>query len=186
MLEMNEVSNILKNATEHSFVILDEVGRGTSSDDGLSIAMAIVEYLSKNKRVKTVFATHFHELTVLENELANVKNLRIEILEENNNLVFLRKISEGKSDRSYGIEVAKLSGLPDEIIDNAKVIMDKLSTDDFYDLDKKKEISTSMEEISKQKLEEVKKEASNIDINNLTPMEAINSLSNLLNKIGEL
>ncbi len=186
MLEMNEVSNILKNATEHSFVILDEVGRGTSSDDGLSIAMAIVEYLSKNKRVKTVFATHFHELTVLENELANVKNLKIEILEENNNLVFLRKISEGKSDRSYGIEVAKLSGLPDEIIDNAKVIMDKLSTDDFYDLDKKKEISTSMEEISKQKLEEVKKEASNIDINNLTPMEAINSLSNLLNKIGEL
>ena len=186
MLEMNEVSNILKNATEHSFVILDEVGRGTSSDDGLSIAMAIVEYLSKNKRVKTVFATHFHELTVLENELANVKNLRIEILEENNNLVFLRKISEGKSDRSYGIEVAKLSCLPDEIIDNAKVIMDKLSTDDFYDLDKKKEISTSMEEISKQKLEEVKKEASNIDINNLTPMEAINSLSNLLNKIGEL
>lgn len=186
MLEMNEVSNILKNATEHSFVILDEVGRGTSSDDGLSIAMAIVEYLSKNKGVKTVFATHFHELTVLENELANVKNLKIEILEENNNLVFLRKISEGKSDRSYGIEVAKLSGLPDEIIDNAKVIMDKLSTDDFYDLDKKKEISTSMEEISKQKLEEVKKEASNIDINNLTPMEAINSLSNLLNKIGEL
>ena len=186
MLEMNEVSSILKNSTEHSFVILDEVGRGTSSDDGLSIAMAIVEYLSKNKRVKTVFATHFHELTVLENELANVKNLKIEILEENNNLVFLRKISEGKSDRSYGIEVAKLSGLPDEIIDNAKVIMDKLSTDDFYELDKKKEISTSMDEISKQKLEEVKKEASNIDINNLTPMEAINSLSNLLNKIGEL
>lgn len=186
MLEMNEVSSILKNSTEQSFVILDEVGRGTSSDDGLSIAMAIVEYLSKMKKVKTVFATHFHELTVLENELDNVKNLKIEILEENNNLVFLRKISEGKSDRSYGIEVAKLSGLPDEIINNAKIIMDKLSTDDFYDLDKKKEISTSLEEISNQKLEEIKKEAANIDINNLTPMEAINSLSNLLNKIGEL
>lgn len=186
MLEMNEVSSILKNSTEQSFVILDEVGRGTSSDDGLSISMAIVEYLSKRKKVKTVFATHFHELTILENELDNVKNLKIEILEENNNLVFLRKISEGKSDRSYGIEVAKLSGLPDEIIDNAKIIMDKLSTDDFYDLDKKKEISTSLEEISDQKLEEVKIEASNIDINNLTPMEAINSLSNLLNKIGEL
>lgn len=186
MLEMNEVSSILKNSTEQSFVILDEVGRGTSSDDGLSIAMAIVEYLSKMKKVKTVFATHFHELTVLENELDNVKNLKIEILEENNNLVFLRKISEGKSDRSYGIEVAKLSGLPDEIINNAKIIMDKLSTDDFYDLDKKKEISTSLEEISNQKLEEIKKEAANIDINNLTPMEAINSLSNLLDKIGEL
>ncbi len=186
MLEMNEVSSILKNSTEQSFVILDEVGRGTSSDDGLSIAMAIVEYLSKRKKVKTVFATHFHELTILEKELDNVKNLKIEILEENNNLVFLRKISEGKSDRSYGIEVAKLSGLPNEIIDNAKIIMDKLSTDDFYDLDKKKEISTSLEEISDQKLEEVKIEASNIDINNLTPMEAINSLSNLLNKIGEL
>lgn len=186
MLEMNEVSNILKNSTENSFVILDEVGRGTSSDDGLSIAMAIVEYLSKHKKVKTVFATHFHELTILENELDNVVNLKIEILEENNNLVFLRKIKKGKSDRSYGIEVAKLSGLPDEIIENAKLIMEKLATDDMFDLDKKKELTRSIDMISNRKVDDIKNFASSIDVNNLTPIEAMNELNSLLVKIGEL
>lgn len=186
MLEMNEVSNILKNCTKDSFVILDEVGRGTSSDDGLSIAMAIVEYLSKHKKAKTVFATHFHELTILEDELYNVKNLKIEILEENNNLVFLRKIKKGQSDRSYGIEVAKLSGLPNEIIDNAKIIMEKLSTDDIFDINKTKEISSSISDISNQKILDIKNLASQIDVNNLTPIEAINELSGILKKIGEL
>ena len=186
MLEMNEVSSILKNSTENSFVILDEVGRGTSSDDGLSIAMAIVEYLSKKKKVKTVFATHFHELTIMENELDNVKNLKIEILEENNNLVFLRKIKKGKSDRSYGIEVAKLSGLPDEVIDNAKLIMDKLGSEDVFDADKKAGVSESITEISDNKIRELKKDASIVDVNNLTPIEAMNELNKLLIKIGEL
>lgn len=186
MLEMNEVSSILKNSTENSFVILDEVGRGTSSDDGLSIAMAIVEYLSKKKKVKTVFATHFHELTIMENELDNVKNLKIEILEENNNLVFLRKIKKGKSDRSYGIEVAKLSGLPDEVIENAKLIMDKLGSEDVFDNDKKAGVSESITEISDNKITELKKDASVVDVNNLTPIEAMNELNKLLIKIGEL
>lgn len=186
MLEMNEVSSILKNSTENSFVILDEVGRGTSSDDGLSIAMAIVEYLSKKKKVKTVFATHFHELTIMENELDNVKNLKIEILEENNNLVFLRKIKKGKSDRSYGIEVAKLSGLPDEVIENAKLIMDKLGSEDVFDADKKAGVSESITEISDNKIRELKKDASIVDVNNLTPIEAMNELNKLLIKIGEL
>ena len=186
MLEMNEVSSILKNSTGNSFVILDEVGRGTSSDDGLSIAMAIVEYLSKKKKVKTVFATHFHELTIMENELENVKNLKIEILEENNNLVFLRKIKEGKSDRSYGIEVAKLSGLPDEVIENAKLIMDKLGSEDVFDTDKKAGVSESITEISDNKIRELKKDASIVDVNNLTPIEAMNELNKLLIKIGEL
>lgn len=186
MLEMNEVSNILKNSTKDSFVILDEVGRGTSSDDGLSIAMAIVEYLSKHKKVKTVFATHFHELTILEDELENVTNLKIEILEENNNLVFLRKIKKGKSDRSYGIEVAKLSGLPNEIIDNAKIIMDKLSTNEIFEINKSKELSSSIADISNQKILAIKNLASAVDINSLTPIEAINKLNDLLKKIGEL
>lgn len=186
MLEMNEVSSILKNSTENSFVILDEVGRGTSSDDGLSIAMAIVEYLSKKKKVKTVFATHFHELTIMENELDNVKNLKIEILEENNNLVFLRKIKEGKSDRSYGIEVAKLSGLPDEVIENAKLIMDKLGSEDVFDTDKKAGVTESITEISDNKIRELKKDASVVDVNNLTPIEAMNELNKLLIMIGEL
>ena len=186
MLEMNEVSNILENSTDRSFVILDEVGRGTSSDDGLSIAMALIEYLSKHKRVKTVFATHFHELTILENELDNVTNLKIEILEENNNLVFLRKISKGKSDRSYGIEVAKLSGLPDEIIDNANKIMDKLSNDDFYEVNKQKELKNSIDEIKDKKLEDLRNLSEEININQLTPIEALNKLNILIERIGEL
>lgn len=186
MLEMNEVSNILENSTDRSFVILDEVGRGTSSDDGLSIAMALVEYLSKHKKVKTVFATHFHELTILENELDNVINLKIEILEENNNLVFLRKISKGKSDRSYGIEVAKLSGLPDEIIDNANKIMNKLSNDDFYEVDKQKELKNSIDEIKDKKLEDLRNLSEDININELTPLEALNKLNILIERIGEL
>ena len=186
MLEMNEVSNILENSTDRSFVILDEVGRGTSSDDGLSIAMALVEYLSKHKKVKTVFATHFHELTILENELDNVTNLKIEILEENNNLVFLRKISKGKSDRSYGIEVAKLSGLPDEIIDNANKIMDKLSNDDFYEVNKQKELKNSIDEIKDKKLEDLRNLSEEININELTPLEALNKLNILIERIGEL
>ena len=186
MLEMNEVSNIIKNSTDKSFVILDEVGRGTSSDDGLSIAMALVEYLSKHKKVKTVFATHFHELTILENELANVKNLKIEILEENNNLVFLRKIKEGKSDRSYGIEVAKLSGLPDEILDNAKNIMEKLSNDDFFEVNKTEEIKNSLEDIKDKKIKDLKEISDTIVINELTPLEAMNKLNILIEKIGEI
>lgn len=186
MLEMNEVSNIIKNSTDKSFVILDEVGRGTSSDDGLSIAMALVEYLSKHKKVKTVFATHFHELTILENELLNVKNLKIEILEENNNLVFLRKIKEGKSDRSYGIEVAKLSGLPDEILDNAKNIMEKLSNDDFFEVNKTKEIKNSLEDIKDKKIKELKELSDMIVINELTPLEAMNKLNILIEKIGAM
>lgn len=186
MLEMNEVSNILENSTDRSFVILDEVGRGTSSDDGLSIAMALVEYLSKHKKVKTVFATHFHELTILENELDNVTNLKIEILEENNNLVFLRKISRGKSDRSYGIEVAKLSGLPDEIINNANKIMNKLSNEDFYEVDKQNELKNSIDEIKDKKLEDLRNLSEDININELTPLEALNKLNILIERIGEL
>ena len=186
MLEMNEVSNIIKNSTDKSFVILDEVGRGTSSDDGLSIAMALVEYLSKHKKVKTVFATHFHELTILENELSNVKNLKIEILEEDNNLVFLRKITRGKSDRSYGIEVAKLSGLPDEILDNARNIMDKLSNDDFFEVNKGKEIINTLDDIKDKKIDELKDLSETININELTPLEALNKLNMLVSKIKEI
>ena len=186
MLEMNEVSNIIKNSTDKSFVILDEVGRGTSSDDGLSIAMAIVEYLSKHKKTKTVFATHFHELTVLENDLDNVVNLKIEILEENNNLIFLRKISKGKSDRSYGIEVAKLSGLPNEIIDNASNFMNRLESQDFLEVNKGKELKDSINTIKDKKIEELKFFAQSIDINNLTPLEAINKLNIAIEKIGEI
>lgn len=186
MLEMNEVSNILKNASSKSFVILDEVGRGTSSDDGLSIAMALVEYISKKKQFKTVFATHFHELTILENELDNVVNLKIEILNENDNLVFLRKIKRGKSNRSYGIEVAKLSGLPDEVITNAQKFMEKLDNGDVFNLDKSNDIKNTLHQINDDKINNIKEISANININELTPIEAINKLNTLVERINEL
>ena len=186
MLEMNEVSNILKNSTENSFIILDEVGRGTSSDDGLSIAMSLVDYLSKKKRAKTVFATHFHELTILENKLDNVVNLKIDILEENNNLVFLRKISKGKTDRSYGIEVAKLSGLPDELIENAKIFMDKLDEDDRVFKNSTNIVNNTIDDIYKIKVDKIKENINSININELTPLEAMNVLSKLIENIKEI
>ena len=186
MLEMNEVSNILKNSTENSFIILDEVGRGTSSDDGLSIAMSLVDYLSKKKRSKTVFATHFHELTILENKLDNVVNLKIDILEENNNLVFLRKISKGKTDRSYGIEVAKLSGLPDELIENAKIFMDKLDEDDRVFKNSTNIVNNTIDDIYKIKVDKIKENIDSININELTPLEAMNVLSKLIENIKEI
>lgn len=186
MLEMNEVSNILKNSTENSFIILDEVGRGTSSDDGLSIAMSLVDYLSKKKRAKTVFATHFHELTILENKLDNVVNLKIDILEENNNLVFLRKISKGKTDRSYGIEVAKLSGLPDELIENAKIFMDKLDEDDRVFKNSANIVNNTIDDIYKIKVDKIKENIDSININELTPLEAMNVLSKLIENIKEI
>lgn len=132
MVEMWEVSNILKNATRNSLVILDEVGRGTSTHDGLSIACAVIEYICKNKNLKckTLFATHYHELIKLEEEIEGVKNYSIAVKKVNNDVVFLRKIIEGGTDESYGIEVAKLAGLPLEVIERSKEILSNLKKDE--------------------------------------------------------
>lgn len=152
MVEMWEVSNILKNATENSLVLLDEVGRGTSTYDGLSIAWSVIEYICKNKnlRCKTLFATHYHELTKLEGEIHGVRNYSVAVKEVDNNIIFLRKIIEGGADQSYGIEVAKLAGIPDEVINRAKEILEKLemeSSKDNLDL-AFKEVNTSKGEIN--------------------------------------
>lgn len=152
MVEMWEVSNILKNATENSLVLLDEVGRGTSTYDGLSIAWSVIEYICKNKnlRCKTLFATHYHELTKLEGEIHGVRNYSVAVKEVDNNIIFLRKIIEGGADQSYGIEVAKLAGIPDEVINRAKEILEKLemeSSKDNLDL-ALKEGNTSKGEIN--------------------------------------
>ncbi|HAT4339606.1 TPA: DNA mismatch repair protein MutS [Clostridium perfringens] len=151
MVEMWEVSNILKNATENSLVLLDEVGRGTSTYDGLSIAWSVIEYICKNKnlRCKTLFATHYHELTKLEGEIHGVRNYSVAVKEVDNNIIFLRKIIEGGADQSYGIEVAKLAGIPDEVINRAKEILEKLemeSSKDNLDL-ALKEVNASKEDI---------------------------------------
>ncbi|HFD2029443.1 TPA: DNA mismatch repair protein MutS [Clostridium perfringens] len=151
MVEMWEVSNILKNATENSLVLLDEVGRGTSTYDGLSIAWSVIEYICKNKnlRCKTLFATHYHELTKLEGEIHGVRNYSVAVKEVDNNIIFLRKIIEGGADQSYGIEVAKLAGIPDEVINRAKEILETLemeSSKDNLNL-ALKEVNASKEDI---------------------------------------
>ena len=151
MVEMWEVSNILKNATENSLVLLDEVGRGTSTYDGLSIAWSVIEYICKNKnlRCKTLFATHYHELTKLE-EIKGVKNYSVAVKEVDNNIIFLRKIIEGGADQSYGIEVAKLAGIPKEVIDRAKEILEKLERESSKD-----NISLALKEVNTSKEEEI-------------------------------
>ena len=138
MVEMWEVSNILKNATPNSLVLLDEVGRGTSTYDGLSIAWSVIEYISKNNdlKCKTLFATHYHELTKLEGIIDGVKNYSVAVKETDEQVIFLRKIVEGGADQSYGIEVAKLAGLPLEVIDRAKQILTKLENEKSIEIDK--------------------------------------------------
>ena len=128
MVEMNEVANILRNATSKSLLILDEIGRGTSTFDGLSIAWAVIEHISNRKLLgaKTLFATHYHELTEMENTLPGTVNYNIAVKRRGEDIIFLRKIVPGGADRSYGIEVAKLAGLPDKVVQRAKTVLKEL------------------------------------------------------------
>lgn len=191
MVEMNEVSQILKNATSKSFVILDEIGRGTSTYDGISLAWAIVEYIQSNIKCKTLFATHYHELTDLENEFREVKNYSISVKDDGENIIFLRKIVEQPADKSYGIYVAKLAKLPDQVIERSSEILSDLEKNHIFNgevltgnFDKDKiaktnsEVAiTSTEHISK----EVVKESDNKSLYN-APQDLF-SFENELNKI---
>ncbi len=202
MVEMTEVANILRNATSNSLLILDEIGRGTSTFDGLSIAWAVVEHISNPKLLgaKTLFATHYHELTELEGKLDNVNNYCIAVKEKGDDIVFLRKIVKGGADKSYGIQVAKLAGVPDSVIERAKEIAEELGRHDIVDfteiLSNKKNSATKKK---KEHLDEVDltqmslfdavndndiiEELKEIDVGNLTPIEALNKLYELQNKI---
>lgn len=199
MVEMNEVANILRNATANSLLILDEIGRGTSTFDGLSIAWAVIEHISNKKILgaKTLFATHYHELTELEGKMSNVNNYCIAVKEQGDNIVFLRKIIKGGADKSYGIQVAKLAGVPDMVIDRAKVIVSQLTDNDIIEkvqsiaienkTDHKKVKrydEVDLEQISlfdTVKDEDILKELDEIDISNLTPLDALNTLYRLQN-----
>ena len=201
MVEMTEVANILRNATSSSLLILDEIGRGTSTFDGLSIAWAVVEHISNKKLLgaKTLFATHYHELTELEGKLDSVNNYCIAVKEQGDDIVFLRKIVKGGADKSYGIQVAKLAGVPESVIARAKEIVGELSEAD---------ITTKVREISAQgsetkarqkkydevdlaqislfdtvKDDDVLEELKEIDVSNLTPMDALNTIYRLQNKL---
>ena len=156
MVEMNEVANILRNATSNSLLILDEIGRGTSTYDGLSIAWAVVEHISNPKLLgaKTLFATHYHELTELEGKLNNVNNYCVAVKEKGDDIVFLRKIVKGGADKSYGIQVAKLAGVPDSVIARAKEIVEELSANDITEVARNISVDTGSKK-KKEKLDEV-------------------------------
>ena len=162
MVEMTEVANILRNATSDSLLILDEIGRGTSTFDGLSIAWAVVEHISNPKLLgaKTLFATHYHELTELEGKLNNVNNYCIAVKEKGDDIVFLRKIVPGGADKSYGIQVAKLAGLPDSVLERAKVIVEELSANDISDIAKNIQVDTA----GKKKKESVRRSGYDTDV----------------------
>ena len=200
MVEMTEVANILRNATNKSLLILDEIGRGTSTFDGLSIAWAVIEYISNTKLLgaKTLFATHYHELTELEGKIDGVNNYCIAVKEKNDSIVFLRKIVKGGADKSYGIAVAKLAGLPDSVVERANGLVAELARND---------ISASIRSIASEKPhksilkksddvdlgqmslfdtvsdEEIIKELKELDCNNMTPVEALNALSALQSRL---
>jgi DNA mismatch repair protein MutS len=181
MVEMTEVATILLHATKSSLLILDEVGRGTSTYDGLSIAWAVIEYLVKNVKAKTLFSTHYHELTELENTLAGVKNYKVTVKEFNGSVVFLRKIARGGANRSFGIEVAALAGVPKEVTTRAKGILKSLEKNDIARGKLQIEFE---EEVSEEKqLTEVERIISEIDINTLSPMQAFLLLSDLKDKL---
>ncbi|MDO5027082.1 MAG: DNA mismatch repair protein MutS [Tissierellia bacterium] len=184
MVEMKEMSNIINNATVNSFIILDEVGRGTSTNDGLSIAIAIVEYLSKNLKAKTYFATHYHELTQIAERLDNVSNLKVDILEENGDLIFLRKIMPGSADKSYGIEVAKLSGIPIKIIDRANQILKSMENKNIdFVYEPAKQMFMNFENLEKDLL---LREIKSLDLDEMTAKQAYDMLYDLKNRAGDL
>ncbi len=203
MVEMNEVANILRNATSSSLLILDEIGRGTSTFDGLSIAWAVIEHISNKKLLgaKTLFATHYHELTELEGKINNVNNYCIAVKECGDDIVFLRKIVKGGADRSYGIQVAKLAGVPDMVINRAKEIVEQLTDNDI--IEKVQSIAVDVKNDAKAKKqpkydevdlaqmslfdtvtdEDVLKELEELEISTMTPLDAMNTLYRLQNKI---
>lgn len=189
MLEMNEVSHILRNATSKSLIILDEIGRGTSTFDGLSIAWAVVEYIHNKHKIgaKTLFATHYHELTELEEELDGVKNYRIAVKKRGDDITFLRKIVRGGADDSYGIEVAALAGVPKEVINGAKRILKKIENDEIVIEHKEKtEEITNQIGFGDEMANLIAQELKMMDVTTFTPIEAMNKLFELSNKAKEI
>lgn len=201
MVEMTEVANILRNATADSLIILDEIGRGTSTFDGLSIAWAVIEYISNTKTLgaKTLFATHYHELTELEGTLNGVNNYCIAVKEMGDDIVFLRKIIKGGADRSYGIQVAKLAGVPDAVIQRAKELAQELSEADITVRSReiaqagaapKKKVPKLDEVDLKQmtlfdtvKEDDILKELQEMELSSMTPIDALNTLYRLQTRL---
>ncbi len=201
MVEMTEVANILRNATSKSLLILDEIGRGTSTFDGLSIAWAVIEHVSNSKLLgaKTLFATHYHELTELEGKIDNVNNYCIAVKEKGDDIIFLRKIVKGGADKSYGIQVARLAGVPSSVTDRAKEIVEELVDADITTRIKDIAVQGSEPKGKTKKYDEVDlaqmslfdtvkdddvlTELQNLDVGNMTPIDALNTIYRLQNKL---
>ena len=184
LVEMNEAANILNNATNRSLILLDEIGRGTATYDGLSIAWSITEYLHEKEevRARTIFATHYHELTILDKSLKRLENHYVVVKEHEDNIIFMRSIAKGTGDKSYGIQVAKMAGLPKEVIERAKEVL-------FSHLSEKKKTNKKIPKLNfdqinffSEKDNNLVKKIKNIDINDITPIEALLILKNLKNE----
>lgn len=187
MVEMTEVANIVKSATRNSLIILDEIGRGTSTYDGLSIAWAVIEYIASNIKAKTLFATHYHELTQLEDKIEGIRNLTILAEEKGNDIIFLRKIIEGSSNKSYGIEVAKLAGIKNEIIERSKEILNIIEGTHKIQLHE----NENQNDLKQLNLMDYRKDyyidkISSIDIQNITPIDSLNLLNSLIDDAKKL
>ena len=192
MVEMQETANILNHATSESLVIMDEIGRGTSTFDGLSIAYAVAEYLHdfKNRGVKTLFATHYHELTELERKKPRVKNYNIAVKEWNDEIIFLRKLVEGGTNRSYGIQVARLAGIPDKVIRRAKKVLSEIENRNqganMRSLFAERSTDTVKEAVQLDIFSKpghfLTEELRKLDISKMTPLDAINCLNELQEK----
>jgi DNA mismatch repair protein MutS len=190
--EMSELSYILKNAGPRSLIILDEIGRGTSTYDGLSIAWAVVEELCNDKtHIRTLFATHYHELTELENKVEGVRNYCVAVKEKGEDVIFLRKIIEGGADESYGVHVAKLAGIPNTVITRANTILKDLKESNIvYEsslvkktAEEKQAASFGQFDLYNYKLGEIAQELKKIDLNELTPLDALNTLAKMKEKL---
>jgi len=193
MVEMNESANILNNITKRSLILLDEIGRGTSTYDGISIAWAIAEYLHQHPtQPKTLFATHYHELNEMQNSFSRIKNYHIAIQENKNNVIFLRKLVAGGSEHSFGIYVAKLAGMPTKVVNRAKEILKTLENSRSQDQNTEnikrvteENLQLSFFQLDDPALESIREELTQIDINTLTPIEALMKLNKIKNMIGK-
>ena len=187
MVEMMEVSNILNHATKQSLLILDEIGRGTSTIDGLSIAWAIIEYIADKKKLgaKTLFATHYHELTSLEETISGLKNYCVTVKEMGEDIIFLRKIAEGSVDHSYGIQVAKLAGLPKDVLERAKAIMASIEREDSQSIRQMmcEEAPVAQLSFFTSPETEIINKLKNLDLLHLTPFEAMQELYQLQQQV---
>ena len=207
MVEMNEAASILNNLSERSLVLFDELGRGTSTYDGISIAWAIVEYIHENKcHAKTLFATHYHELNEMEASFARIRNYNVSVREVNNKIIFLRKLVRGGSEHSFGIHVAKIAGMPESIVQRANTILKQLENDAVgvataqaaqasnpqaakrpnlqAAASQRQGMQLSFFQLDDPVLEQIRDELKNLDVNNLTPIEALNKLSEISSLVG--